>query len=104
MKTLSITAAAALLGATLATPAFAQTSVARDTAPIGSTEFMTSSAFQRRDLNRDGMIDANEYEAGERSRYDRDRDGAISDEERAAYDEADRFEGENPAKPVQQSQ
>ena len=103
MKTIALTAAAALAMTTLATPAFAQ-SVERDTAPIGSTEFMTSAGFQRRDTNRDGVIDANEYEAGERARYDRDGDGQINETERAAYDDDDRYEGGNPARPVQQSQ
>ena len=101
MKTLLIPAAA-LLATMLATPGFAQTSVQRDTAPIGTTEFDTSASFDRRDANRDGVLDANEYNAGEVRRYDRNRDGVVDDDERVRYTDDDATEASDVARPVQQ--
>ena len=39
------------------------------------------------DANRDGVIDRDEYRAGNFRRYDRDRDGMFNEEERARYEE-----------------
>lgn len=97
MKTLALTTAAALV---LSVPALAQT-VERDTAPIGTTEFNTQTAFDRRDTNRDGVLDANEYDAGERRRYDRNRDGNIDADETAAYYGDDGIEANDGAGGVQ---
>lgn len=94
--TKTLTAVLALAGL-LAVPAFAQSSIGEDTAPIGSTEFGVSATenFTRRDVNRDGNIDQAEYEAGERRRYDRDRDGELNAEEAARYREDARAELED---------
>ena len=43
--------------------------------------------FAGYDANSDGMIDADEYRAGNFRRYDRDRDGMFNEEERARYEE-----------------
>ena len=85
MRTLVATTLALCLAGT----AFAQTTVEQDTAPIGENSAMdlnTDRGFAARDTNRDGMIDADEYRAGELRRYDADGDGALNDEERAAFE------------------
>ena len=41
--------------------------------------------FDAYDKNRDGVVDADEFSDGQFSYYDRDGDGDLSEEERAAY-------------------
>lgn len=50
----------------------------------GGYEDRTFGAY---DANSDGTIDADEYRAGQFRRYDRDRDGMFSEEERVRYEE-----------------